>query len=245
MKGGYSLCVVAVRRLPCPPKLLRATELASGRLQAARGSGSAGHSRGRCLQNPPLQPLKLGWESEALRLATICPRLDSRAGKSCIGVPEVERLLGSQTDCMQDLGSRELGGRTPEAMHRAGSEGRCAELVVKTGGGIALQECPQFWDSDHGRHGGGAGGGSAGRGQAFILSVPNIYREHRDLAPGAALHWTFICVLGQTTSDSGFWVQGPSYEDLAQRRHRVHVFDHLGERWREAPTLLCHRGPRQ
>lgn len=64
---------------------------------------------------------------------------------------------------MQDLGSRELGGRTPEAMHRAGSEGRCAELVVKTGGGIALQECPQFWDSDHGRHGGGGGVQGGGR----------------------------------------------------------------------------------
>lgn len=77
-----------------------------------------------------------------------------------------------------------------------------------------------------------------GGGQTCTLLIPNIFRERRDLGPGAALHWTFICVLGQTTSDSGVWAQGPSCEGLAQRQHRVHLFDSLGKRWRHPPYFV-------
>lgn len=118
---------------------------------------------------------------------------------------------------MQDLGagSWKLGVRTPRLF---------TEIVARYS-----RECLPLWDSNRG----------LGGWWACTLSVPNIYGERRDLGPGAALRWTFICMLGQTTSDSGVWVQGPSCEDLAQRQHRVHLFDHLGGEV-EASALLCH-----
>lgn len=70
-----------------------------------------------------------------MRLVTICPRSESRARKSWMGVQEVERLLRSWTGLYAGPGNWELGARTRRL---------CTELVVKAGGRIALQECPQL-----------------------------------------------------------------------------------------------------
>lgn len=61
-------------------------------------------------------------------------------------------------------------------------------------------------------------------------------RGTRDLGPGNSLLWTFICLLGHTTLESG-------YRALLARifAHRVQSSgnDHLGGE-AEASALLCH-----
>lgn len=175
----------------------------------------------------PLQPLKLCWESEALRLATICQRSDSGAGEKLDRCAEGRETSWILNGLSAGLGSRELeaGSQNPEAMRRASGEGSLP-------GVSAVQRLKRGWGW------GGVGIGWLAGGLALI-SPQNLRRARRDLGPGAALHWTFIRMLGQTTSDSGVWVQGPSCEYLAQRQHRVHLFDHLGGQV-EASTLLCH-----
>lgn len=54
----------------------------------------------------------------------------------------------------------------------------------------------------------------------------------RDLGSGAALHWTFICLLGHTTLESGYMAL------------LVRTFEHTVQKSGDAPTYLTSRGQR-